>query len=233
MAHQAMSYSEALSVRQRTVAPSSAVTNEPNPTSLQDADTKADPTQRERKADHQPRTSQEESAVYVLTLSTTASLSKPLTVLRDKHFPIHLNHTAAHLTMFHALPGSEMTGVVAALEHHCRNTSPFRLTTGAPFRMKRGVGIRVGQGSKAAQRVHEELQQRWADVLSAQDRESWRPHWTVQNKVDDEVVAEKTFDEVQREFQGAEGLAKGCTLWRYESGGRWKFERDFDFGGGK
>ncbi|KAL1649913.1 hypothetical protein SLS58_001289 [Diplodia intermedia] len=201
-----MSYSQALSVRQKTVAPLSAVTNKPSPTSAPGsirADTKADPAERERKVDHQPRTSQDESAVYVLTLSTTPSLR------------------------------SEMTGLVAALEQHCRNTSPFKLTTGAPFRMKRGVGIRVGQGSKAAQRVHEELQRRWADMLSAQDQQSWRPHWTVQNKVDDEVVAVKTMEEVQEEFQGAEGLAKGCTLWRYEKSGHWTFECDFDFAGGK
>ncbi|GME24775.1 rna ligase cyclic nucleotide phosphodiesterase [Neofusicoccum parvum] len=135
--------------------------------------------------------------------------------------------------MFHALPGSEMDGIVAALDEHCRNTRPFKLTTGAPFRMKRGVGINVGQGSQAAQRVHEELQRRWADMLSAQDRLGWRPHWTIQNRVAEEVVATKTMDEVQREFQGAEGLAKGCTLWRYERAGRWKFERDFDFAGDK
>ncbi|KAF4543135.1 RNA ligase/cyclic nucleotide phosphodiesterase [Lasiodiplodia theobromae] len=226
MAHQAMSYSQALSVRQKTVARLSAAT------SLRGADTKADPTGGTRKVDHQPRTSQEESDVYVLTLDTTPSLSQPLTALRDEHFPIHLNHTSAHLTMFHALPGSEMTGIVAALQEHCRNTRPFKLTTGAPFRMKRGVGISV-QASKAAQRLHKELQRRWAEMLSAQDQQGWRPHWTVQNKVDDEAAVEKTMDQVQHEFQGAEGLAKGCTLWRYESGGRWKFERGFDFGSGK
>lgn len=134
--------------------------------------------------------------------------------------------------MFHALPGSELDGIVAALEEHCRNTWPFKLTTGSPFRLKLGVGINVAQGSEAAQRVHKELQQHWAGMLSAQDRRDWRPHWTIQNKVEEEVVAAKTMDDVQQEFQGAEGLAKGFTLWRYENGGRWKFERDFDFADG-
>lgn len=182
--------------------------------------TTSNPSDRNRKADHRPRTSREEAHVYVLTLSTTPSLSKPLTALRDKHFPVHLNHTPAHLTMFHALPGSEMDGIVAVLEELCRNTRPFKVTTGAPFRLKRGVGINVAQGLEDAQRVHQELQRRWSDILSAQDSQSWRPHWTIQNKVDEEVVAAKTMDEVQQDFKGADGMADGVLLFLYDKG-RW------------
>ncbi|KAH7065414.1 2'-5' RNA ligase superfamily-domain-containing protein, partial [Macrophomina phaseolina] len=177
---------------------------------------------------HRPRISHDEANVYVLTLNTTPSLSNPLTALRDKHFPVHLNHTPAHLTMFHALPGSERNGIVAALEELCRNIWPFKVTTGAPFRLKRGVGISVAQGLEDAQRVHRELQQRWSGILSAQDSQSWRPHWTIQNKVDEEVVAAKTMDEVQTEFQGAEGTADGVVLFLYDKG-RWRYESHFEF----
>lgn len=114
--------------------------------------------------------------------------------------------------------------------------------------MRRGVGINVadagdggrqggggggGGGSQAARRLHRELQRRWWGFLSAQDRRPWRPHWTVQNKAADEGAVDVAMEDVRMGFRGAEGLATGCALWRYEKGGAWAFERGFDFEGGK
>lgn len=146
----------------------------------------------------------------------------------------------AHLTMFHALPRSEMQHITASLDEVCgTQQGPLRLATGAAFRMRRGVGIGVADngddaGAKAARRLHAELQRRWWGFLSAQDRRRpWRPHWTVQNKAADEAAVDAAMDEVWAGFRGAEGLATGCALWRYEKGGRWVFERGFDFEGSK
>lgn len=103
--------------------------------------------------------------------------------------------------------------------------------------MRRGVGINVadggghGGGSQAARHLHRELQRRWWDMLSAQDRRPWRPHWTVQNKAADDGAVDAALEDVRTGFRGAEGLATGCALWRYEKGGRWAFERGFDFDG--
>lgn len=194
--------------------------------------------------DHKPNTTAPESSVYVLTLTTTPSLTDPLTALRRSHFPRHLDHHPAHLTLFHALPGSQLPLITAALGELCSAQGPVGLTTGAAFRMRRGVGINVADardggagrevggagGSRAARRLHGELQRRWWDVLSDQDRRPWRPHWTVQNKAADEGAVDAAMDEVRTGFRGAEGLATGCALWRYEKGGRWAFERGFDFG---
>lgn len=188
---------------------------------------------RKPKDEHRPRTLSEEEHVYVLTLSTTPSLHDPVTALRERHFPARLNRTPAHLTMFHALPGSHLSGIVAAIEEECHALSPFRLATGSLFRMRRGVGINVGQGSRPARLLHEGLQRRWTAFLSEQDRQAWRPHWTIQNKVNDAAVVDETMREVELEFQGAEGVAQGCVLWRYESGGNWRFEQMFEFGDAK
>ncbi|KAL1877423.1 mannose-1-phosphate guanyltransferase [Diaporthe australafricana] len=199
--------------------------------------------------DHKPRTASPEASVYILTLTTTPSLSEPLNALRTAHFPRHLNRTPAHLTLFHALPGSELAAgtITAALEELCGAQRPMRLATGAAFRMRRGVGIGVVDGGKgkggdgeaepaglrAARRLHGALQERWRDVLSEQDRQAgWRPHWTVQNKADSDEAVNAAMQAVQSGFRGAEGLATGCALWRYEKGGRWVFERGFDFKGG-
>ncbi|KAH8782785.1 hypothetical protein F5883DRAFT_515664 [Diaporthe sp. PMI_573] len=152
-----------------------------------------------------------------------------------------------------------MRHITAALEGLCgcapQQQKPLRLATGAVFRMRRGVCIEVaeavggreegkggdghgragggGSGPAAARRPHAELQRRWWTFLSAQDRRPWQPHWTVQNKAADEAAVDAAMDEVQTAFRGAEGLATGCALWRYDKGGRWAFERGFDFDGDK
>ncbi|KKY33873.1 putative rna ligase cyclic nucleotide phosphodiesterase [Diaporthe ampelina] len=163
---------------------------------------------------------------------------------KASHFPRHLDRHPAHLTLFHALPGSQLQLIAAALAELCAAQGPVRLATGAAFRMRRGVGINVadgrdgdgdedgeGGGSRAVRRLHGELQRRWWGLLSAQDRRPWRPHWTVQNKAAHEGAVDVAMDDVRTGFRGAEGLATGCALWRYEKGGRWAFERCFDFGG--
>lgn len=237
-----MLYSQAVAGRQDPAASSPAAASHTRPnTSLPVVESTGAHTKaaqypavqpgRKPKDAHRPRTSGEEEHVYVLTLNTTPSLHRPMTALRERYFPAHLNRTPAHLTMFHALPGSHMSSIVAAIEEECQGLAPFRLATGPLFRMRRGVGINVGQGSRPARLLHQELQRRWAGVLSEQDRQAWRPHWTIQNKVNDSAVVEGTMREVEQGFQGAEGVAEGCVLWRYERGGEWKFERMFEFGG--
>lgn len=198
--------------------------------------------------DHKPNTIAPEQTVYVLTLTTTPSLTDPLTALRRSHFPRRLDRGhPAHLTLFHALPGSEMPLLTSALDELCAAQRPLRLATGRVFRMRRGVGINVADagnggrqgkgggegGSQAARRLHGELQRRWWGFLSAQDRRPWRPHWTVQNKAADEDAVDAALEQVRDGFRGAEGMATGCALWRYEKGGGWAFERGFDFEGDK
>lgn len=194
--------------------------------------------------DHIPNTAAAaatDQPVYVLTLTTTPSLTDPLTALRRSHFPRRLpgHQHPAHLTLFHALPGSELPTVTSALAELCAaQRGPLGLATGKAFRMRHGVGISVadgegGGGKQAARNLHAELQRRWWAFLSPQDRRPWRPHWTVQNKAAGEAAVEAAMEDVRDGFRGAEGLATGCALWRYEEDGGWAFERGFDFGGDK
>lgn len=228
--------------------PKHTQTKNTKPTTTSHHHPSTSPTRRQPNPDHKPNTKPPEQTVYVLTLTTTPSLTDPLTALRRSHFPRHLDRHPAHLTLFHALPASETAPITAALDELCAAAQgPVRLAAGGAFRMRRGVGINVaadgagnrgaGQGkeggSQAARRLHGELQRRWWGFLSAQDRRPWRPHWTVQNKAADEGAVDAAMEDVRVGFRGAEGLATGCALWRYEKGGGWAFERGFDFGGEK
>ncbi|KAF2493373.1 hypothetical protein BU16DRAFT_465627 [Lophium mytilinum] len=174
-----------------------------------------------------PKTTAQEDHVYVLTLLTSPSLSTPLNALRERHFPRHLNRTAAHLTLFHALPHSQLTEILVALKSCAGRTTPFRIETGKPFRMRRGVGISVARGGPESRRIHRELREAWLDGLSEQDRGGWRPHWTVMNKEDEEQRVREAYAEVEA-WEGAKGWGVGLGLWRYEKG-RWVWEREERF----
>lgn len=100
------------------------------------------------------------------------------------------------------------------------------------------MGIKLEGGKEKVVRVFKDLELPWESEgwLSDQDR-SFQPHWTVQNKVEDEKVVEKSMREVEGvlkgEGQGGGGLvgkATGLTLFRYEKG-YWKFEKSWKFGG--
>lgn len=114
-------------------------------------------------------------------------------------------------------------------------THPFRVSTGQPFRMRKGVGVRMHVGRLDSEKLRGSLREKWVGCLSEQDRGAWRPHWTVMNKVGEEEVVERAFEEVGEVLgeEGPRGRAVGVTLWRYLPSGRWEEGRVFGFSAGK
>ncbi|KNG45901.1 nucleotide-diphospho-sugar transferase [Stemphylium lycopersici] len=183
------------------------------------------------RTEHKPNTESEEEHVYVLTLKLTDSLAKPMDELRNRYFPKRLNRTGAHLTLFHALPESQMEALERGLAQISGSIKPFDVSSGKPFRMRKGVGINVDEGYKKMKDVHSDLQSQWAAFLSEQDAGGFRPHWTVMNKVDDEHKVDGAFSTIRQELSegNQEGQAVGLDLWRYERG-NWIFAKHFLFG---
>lgn len=182
---------------------------------------------------HLPVTQREGESTYVLTLLTDQAHHKRMTALRDKYFPEHINKLGAHLTLFHALPGSRLDDRILPTIHDVvSNTYSFKVHAVRPFRLKRGMAISVAKnhGSAQAQEVHNALQRPWLDAafLSEQDQGGCRVHYTVMNKVDDDAEVEKALEELQGEFRGDWGVAEGLGLWRYDKG-YWTWQRRFDF----
>jgi hypothetical protein len=137
--------------------------------------------------------------------------------LRAEHFPRERNHLAAHLTLFHQLPPS--------LLDECRRR--LADATGAPPPAARLAGL-MNLGGGTAIRIHapglEEIRGALADAfsscLTAQDRNGWRPHVTVQNKVrSSEAAALQTrlFASLTERPVRLAALA----LWKYR-GGPWE-----------
>jgi len=195
------------------------------------ADTNSGPVKRSTSPAHIPRTSSPEAEVYVLTFLTDPEHHDTLTALRKRYFPPRLNKLDAHLTLFHALPGSKLEElIIPVLEHAAEKTSEFRLVASRPFRMKHGIAIAVpkNHGGDLAKDIHAHLQRQWQGVLSDQDAGGFRAHYTIMNKVDNEAEIGHAMEEVEHSFTACPGMVKGLSLWLYDRGG-WAWRRDFEF----
>ncbi len=190
-------------------------------------------TRRSPSPSHVPKTGSPERETYVLTLMTDNEHHARLTRIREQYFPAKLNKLAAHLTLFHALPGSRLeTEIVPILRAVASASSTFRIHAGKVFRLKRGMAIDVAEdeGSAEARKIHNALQQLWHDAsfLSEQDAGRCRIHYTIMNKVDQEGEVDKAFEAMKTSWKGDWGIAEGLGLWRYDRG-FWRFKEKFDF----
>ena len=186
---------------------------------------------REPSPAHVPRTSSPEKEVYVLTYLTNQKHHQTMTELRNKYFPARLNKLEAHLTLFHALPGSKLEdAIIPTLERTAASIEQFHVMAATPFKLKKGIAIGVPKsaGGDAAKSVHAQLRNDWQPFLSDQDAGGFAAHYTIMNKVDDEKEVTRAFQQVEDSFRACSGTVQGLSLWRYDRG-HWEWFRDFEF----
>ena len=164
-------------------------------------------------------------APLILSLALAVEDHARLDRLRDAHFPPERNFLAAHVTMFHHLPGAEHDAIAAALKEACSETPPFQVRVALLQSLGRGVALALD--SDALIRLRAGLARRWAAWLTAQDRQSYRPHVTVQNKVDPKL-AKALLAELSFGFAPWTMAASGLSLWWYR-GGPWETAGTFPF----
>ena len=97
---------------------------------------------------------------------------------------------------------------------------------GALF-LGRGVAIRLEASELLALRGR--LAAAWAPWLGAQDRQPFRPHVTIQNKVE-AAAARELHAALSAGFVPFEVEARGFLLWRY-LGGPWERVAEVPFAG--
>lgn len=136
--------------------------------------------------------------------------------LRAEHFPPARNHLAAHVTLFHALPGEQIDVVRADLAAAADREAFDVAVPGLRF-LGRGVAFVLESGELTALRAR--LAAAWEPWLTPQDRQRHAPHVTVQNKVDP-TVARALHDRLLAGFVPWTVRARGLGLWRY-LGGPW------------
>lgn len=145
--------------------------------------------------------------------------------LRQSHFPRHRNRVPAHLTLFHALPGQHERAILETLKAACQDRRPFVLDVRCPWSLGRGVAYRLG--SPDLDDLHKEFAETFSPWLTRQDQAPFRPHITIQNKVEPDE-ARQLLEHLQLEFEPFQIFAEGLLLWRY-LGGPWALVERFGF----
>jgi 2'-5' RNA ligase len=158
----------------------------------------------------------------VVTLQLESAAQARFDAERAELFPPGRTAVRAHVTLFHALPAYLREDVEGTLGRLAAN-APFGVVITGVYPLGRGVAYRLE--SDEAQRLHRHLQDRWRAHLTRQDAQPFRPHVTVQNKVDPDV-ARATLARLRDSFRREVTRAVGLELWRYDGGpwtllGRW------------
>lgn len=147
-----------------------------------------------------------------------------LDALRRRHYPPERNQVPAHLTLFHALPPSAEQEVRARLAEMAVGPAPAASIVGV-MNLGGGVALRVVSDGLAA--IRDELGEALHGLLGAQDSGGWRPHVTIQNKVEPNV-ARTLREALERDFQPRPLRIAGLGLHRY-LGGPWETVRVYPF----
>ena len=164
------------------------------------------------------------SEPLILTLKLNEDAFARFDALRRAHFPPALNHIPAHLTLFHHLPGEQLDAVTQALVA-ARPAAPLPLRASGLRKLGRGTAFEIeGAGLKA---FRGQLAHVWSEQLTPQDRQAFRPHVTVQNKVDP-ILARALYEELGDGFRPFDLQGVGVLVWRY-LGGPWRLEADVGF----
>jgi 2'-5' RNA ligase len=159
-----------------------------------------------------------EPAPLIVTLAFDPASAEVFEGLRRRHFPPERNLIPAHLTLFHALPGGEEADVRATLSRVSAVAAAMRLEVVGPRKLGRGVALDLR--SPELNGLRAELARAFEPWLTPQDRQGFRPHVTVQNKVDPRA-ASALFDQVSAGFRPWTVTGEGLLLWRY-LGGPWE-----------
>ena len=170
----------------------------------------------------------DDTAPLILTLGLDAGTQSWLESMRRAHFPPARNLVPAHVTLFHALPGEQAGAIRAALATEAAVLPPSRVRVGPARSLGRGVALDIGAPAVAA--LRERLAEHWRPWLTAQDRQRWRPHATVQNKVDP-ARARALFETLSAMLPTREARAEALLLWRYR-GGPWEAVDRMSFAAG-
>jgi 2'-5' RNA ligase len=180
------------------------------------------------------------SEPLIVTLLLDSTAQERFDRLRAAHFPARplpgsrperargggegVFRLAAHVTLFHALPGSAVDLVSADLVH-AADRPAFDVAVTGVRSLGRGVAYTLDAPELTDLRAG--LARAWSSLLTPQDRQRHSPHVTVQNKVEP-AVARALRDRLAAEFVPHRVGARGLGLWRY-LGGPWAPVAEFPF----
>jgi hypothetical protein len=146
--------------------------------------------------------------------------------LRREHFPPERNQVPAHLTLFHHLPPGIEHELGRRLATYAATPAP-RATIAGVIDLGAGTAFRVE--SEELEDIRYDLAEALRGLLIPQDMAPWRPHITIQNKVEPRE-ARRLQTQLRATFQPRPLSIKGLASWRY-LGGPWQPIRSHVFRG--
>ncbi len=161
----------------------------------------------------------------ILTLKLDAAAFAVLDQLRQRHFPPERNFLSAHVTLFHKLPAEHEESIRQTL--HTLGAATSVVPLAFPGLRFLGQGVAVEIDGVAIGTIRRQLYNCWSDWMSAQDRQPYRPHITIQNKVTAEQ-ARMLYNQLAPEWKPFAGRGEGLLLWRYLNG-PWELVQAFPF----
>jgi len=161
----------------------------------------------------------------ILTLKFDQSTFEQANALRQQHFPPERNVVPAHIILFHQLPGDRKSTISQHLHDLCAQTKRFPLSL--PTLQFLGNGVAIDVRSPELTQLHKTLATTWDEWLIPQDRQGYRPHITIQNKVKPET-ARHLYERMEEQWQPTTGWGEGLLLWHYRKG-PWEQAGEFCF----
>jgi len=146
--------------------------------------------------------------------------------MRRDHYPPGRNRVPAHLTLFRQLPPSVERELSRRLAVYAATPPPRAMLAGV-IDLGEGTALRVE--SEELEDIRGDLAEALHGLLTPQDMAHWRPHVTVQNKVEPRV-ARRLQQQLSATLRPRPLEIRALATWRYV-GGPWEKMRDFSFRG--
>ncbi len=164
----------------------------------------------------------------ILTLKLDQVTFEYVNQLRQQYFPPERNFIPAHITLFHALPGDQVTAIGRSLQSLCSQTTSTPLHL--PELRFLGRGVAIETVAPELVELRRTLATSWREWLTPQDSQGYRPHITIQNKVTP-AEARQLYEQLSVTWQPVNGYGEGLLLWYYR-GGPWELVDEFSFNAG-
>jgi hypothetical protein len=146
--------------------------------------------------------------------------------LRRAYYPADRNQVPAHLTLFRQLPPSVARELDRRLASYAEAAPPRAEIAGI---MDLGEGTALRVESEALEDIRYDLAEALHGLLTPQDQGPWRPHITIQNKVEPREV-KRLQQHLRATFLPRPLAIRGLATWRY-LGGPWEKAKTYVFRG--
>jgi 2'-5' RNA ligase len=146
--------------------------------------------------------------------------------LRRAHYPPERNRVPAHLTLFHHLPPGVEDELTRRLARAAAAPPPEAEIAGI---IDLGAGTALRVHSEGLEGIRAALAEAFHGLLTPQDSAPWRPHVTIQNKVEPRD-ARRLQQQLRATFQRRRRAPKGPPP-RRDKDGPWEPIRNWPFRG--